>query len=1814
MNKLVSNLIVRVAEVICRERSTPAHKVHVNGMASLAKSLFLCVSLLMGQHIQVCGQVVISEFLAVNSGGLRDEDGESSDWIELYNSSSEPVELAGWYLTDDAANLTKWAFPNVTLNSGQYLVVFASDKNRTNPAAQLHTNFKLTSAGEYLGLVQTNGTTIEWHYSPTFPPQSQNVSYGINPSSGLAEYYSTPTPGVANSTGLTNVLAPVTVSHGRGFYDSAFQVSLACASSNVTIRYTLDGSAPTASSGTIYSSPIPISTTTVLRALAYRSGYLSQPVATHTYIFADHVLNQPTNPPGYPAQWTSSVSAWYGMYPNYPDSNETLKQGLLALPSVCISGSIDDIFGSATGYYNHGSKGNNDSWEKPGSIELIYPDGNEGFQANAGVLGRANGVSSARKRGLRVEFKSIYGATKLKFPGLFDGAKEGRDSASDEFDALIIRPGHHENYTATSYNPVRNIYFRDVMMRDVQIAVSGYGDRNLFVHLYLNGLYWGVYNLTEVYNKDFLADYFGGKPEDWFDVSTKDMGPAPNDGKAGLYDKTDIVGTNRWLSFLHFMDTADLSQPTNYLHAAQEVTPRDFAEYIIYYSYYGVGDWPDNNWNFGMRNGPNPGPGFFLVWDAEKTWLQNDDPQSFRHARYSPYLIQGSGNPKGALYRPAINRIWWGYIQNAEFRMLFADRSYELMHNGGLLTDSNRVERFMYYVNLLNLPIRIDQKRWGADNRRNNQPGVMFTYTDVQAEINRVLSNTENNVSKYIASFRAHQLYPSIDPPLISITASNETSTTCTLSGGSGSTVYYTVNGTDPRLLGGGVSPDALTYVIGGGGVSVLLSDTSLVKARSWQAGEWSALNWLAVSRPNLHRIIFSEIMYNPPMFNGVDGDAFEFLELKNVGSVPVNLRGMTFTRGLTFTFNTDLVLAPGAFAVLVSDATNFVSKYPGVQIAGVYTGKLANNGETLELRDVAGGIVASVKYDDKSPWPESADNGGYSLVPISTADQFDASDATLWRASRNPGGSPGAEDPAPFSDVLISEILARPHSPQKDSIELHNASAQPVNVSGWSLTDNELVPDKFIIPPGTPPIPAGGYLVFNEDNFNPTPGVPPSFALSSLGESVHLFAPDGAGRRLVHSVKFKASTHGVSFGLHTLSTGGIRHPAQTSVTLGTTNSGPRNGPVVINEIMYHPIFPAGTEFIELLNVSTSSVVLFDPANPGNTWRINGASFQFPTNVTLGVGEYLLVVDTSPAQFRAQYGIPTSVQIFGPMGRLGDTGETLELQRPDSPQLDPTTGLFFAPRITVDEVSYRNASPWPTRPAGTGYSLSRVHPLAFGDDPINWAAATPTPGAANVVDTDGDGLPDDVELRYGLNPANGGDAWLDLDGDGRTNLEEWISGTALNDPADVLHLEITHSSPGLIQLAFPAKPGRRYQVQVSEQPGGAEWIPVQEISPVRGGRFQLEQPLSANAARFYRLAVNAHIPLMPPPPTFTLTTSAANGSIALNPPGGVYTTGMVVSVTANANPGFTFSHWSGDLTGSVNPANLTMNGNHSVTANFLAIPNYTLTTSASNGSVTLNPPGGIYDSGTVVTVTANPNIGYKFGNWSGDLVGSVNPTTITMNGNKSVTANFSALPPGSMNVLFVVGASGNNPSDLAISNRLQQAGYTVQMILDNASTTGDATGKGLVIVSSTVGSANVTTKFRDVTVPVINWETGLQDDFGFANTSGNTGSQTNLNLTNPGHPLAGGLSAGIHTVATNAGDFSWGEPGGNPIIIARLNGGSTNPCIYAYETGAVMAVGTAPARRVHLFLQNNTFVSLNANGLSLFDAAVSWAVGQVHPQ
>ena len=295
---------------------------------------------------------------------------------------------------------------------------------------------------------------------------------------------------------------------------------------------------------------------------------------------------------------------------------------------------------------------------------------------------------------------------------------------------------------------------------------------------------------------------------------------------------------DRYLDFLSFVVSADLSRPANYAKVIQDLDPVDFADYIIYYSFYAVGDWPDNNWTFIMGNGANPLPGRFLAWDAEKAWLEYSDEQANKHAWYSPWLQTSSGSD----YQPTLKRIWLGMIRNADFRRLFADRAYQHTHHDGVLSDPTFKARFDAYKDKLDLAIRADQMRWTSDTR-GQFPNRMFTHDDWQDRIDRVRSNTQDNVTEFINAFRSKGLYPAINPPEFNQRGGDVApGFQATLSAGTQSgTIYYTLDGTDPQLSeaeGGGLNPSAIAY-----SEPIAVSGVVEVKARLRNGSTWSALN-----------------------------------------------------------------------------------------------------------------------------------------------------------------------------------------------------------------------------------------------------------------------------------------------------------------------------------------------------------------------------------------------------------------------------------------------------------------------------------------------------------------------------------------------------------------------------------------------------------------------------------------------------------------------------------------------------------------------------------------------------------------------------------------------------------------------------------------------------------------------------------------------------------------------------------------------------------------------------------------------------------
>jgi hypothetical protein len=500
------------------------------------------------------------------------------------------------------------------------------------------------------------------------------------------------------------------------------------------------------------------------------------------------------------------------------------------------------------------------------------------------------------------------------------------------------------------------------------------------------------------------------------------------------------------------------------------------------------------------------------------------------------------------------------------------------------------------------------------------------------------------------------------------------------------------------------------------------------------------------VGNPSLAQryLRITEIMYHPPPSppgQTVSAEEFEYVELKNIGPISMNLSGVRFANGIEFNFTGSAVtsLPAGQSVLVVKNLAAFTSRYGGgFNVAGQYTGALENRGENVRLEDATGEKVLDFDYNNS--WYPITDGDGFSLVIVNESAPWDSWGLKeSWRPSGSEGGSPGQMDTAPaaIAAIRINEVLSRSVPPAVDSVELYNPTANAVNLRGWFLSDDFGTPKKFRVSTDVM-IPARGYVVFDEGQFNTPSNAPTSFAFSSLGDEAYLFSGD-ANTNLtgyVHGFDFGAAENGVPFGRHTTSLGEEHFVAQTAYTRGVTNSGPKVGPIVISEIMFRPPdLPGGEdngmdEYIELHNSTVTPVSLFDPANPANTWQItNAVVFPFPTGVTLPANGYALVVSFNPADatvqamFRARYGVPASVPVFGPYdGKLDNSGESIELLKPDVP------GVSGVPYVLVDRIDYQDGASWPGGADGTQASLQRRSSAQYGNDPINWAAAAPTAG------------------------------------------------------------------------------------------------------------------------------------------------------------------------------------------------------------------------------------------------------------------------------------------------------------------------------------------------------------------------------------------------------------------------------------------------------------------------------------------------------
>jgi hypothetical protein len=557
---------------------------------------------------------------------------------------------------------------------------------------------------------------------------------------------------------------------------------------------------------------------------------------------------------------------------------------------------------------------------------------------------------------------------------------------------------------------------------------------------------------------------------------------------------------------------------------------------------------------------------------------------------------------------------------------------------------------------------------------------------------------------------------------------------------------------TDP---GGMLSDSAIQY-----NTPVTLTESTQIKARVLVGSNPYSL-WSGLAKPSFavgpvaENLRITEIMYHPQDTNEPNDPNEEFIELKNIGAETLNLKLVSFTEGINFTFRS-LQLDPNEYVVVVQDQNEFEAKYgTDPNIAGEYSGRLANDGERIRLEDANGTAILDFTYRDG--WYDITDGLGFSLTikDPNISEPNDWGEKSAWRPSAGVGGSPGWDDAGEVPElgsVKINELLAHSHAGAPDWIELHNTTTELINIGGWFLSDNDANLTKYEIAEG-PTIDQNDYKVFYEDQHfgNPNdPGCNIRFALSENGETLYLHSGQ-AGELTGYSEeeKFGPSETGVAFGRYCKSTGTYNFVAMSENTPRLPNAYPRVGPIVINEIMYHPNDPTGdAEYVELLNISGSQVTLYDFLT-NEPWKFvddeadpdPGINFLFPDNppVTMADGEYLLLV-RNLAAFNAEFTAPPTVTILQWVdGKLNNGGEKPQISMPGDVNAQGQRQY-----IRIDRVHYSDGShhedfgylvppldPWPIQADGYGKSLTRTVSAEYGNDVINWEAAVPSPGTAN---------------------------------------------------------------------------------------------------------------------------------------------------------------------------------------------------------------------------------------------------------------------------------------------------------------------------------------------------------------------------------------------------------------------------------------------------------------------------------------------------
>lgn len=658
---------------------------------------FLVVGLFFLNIFCASGQnLVINELLTSNVNSITDEDNSHEDWLEFYNNGATPIGLLGYGLTDDTAQPFKWTFPQVTLNPGQYLIVWASDKNRRVPGSPLHANFKISSVGETITLTSPSGTTLE-----TVPPVNlqNDVSYGRFPNAtGSFTFFFPATPNAANtSTTYTEALSPPLFSQNSGFYTVGFDLSISSLDSGTTIIYTLDGSEPDENnlSGTTYnyktqypespgqafgafyqysfssnsySGPIPIadrsslpnkisniSTTwdfippyipngpifkgTVVKAKVLKPGALTSKTVTKTYFISLQGANRFTLP-------VVSVSFDENDFYDYTDGISVAGIDFDTWRTAHPNDEVNENLGN----FNRSG----DQYERVANLNY-FVSGQEVLNQKVGVRIHGDYSRQYPSKSLRIYARSSYGADKLDFP-LFS------DQPYPAYERVVIKNAGGDFY---------NTMFRDALCNELVKDLRMETEASQQVVAFMNGEYWGLLALRERYDNNYFKLVYN--------IDAVDL--LENEGAVKEGDATD------YNNLISYFQNNSLIPDANYAYVQTRMDTDNFIDYFVSNIYLENDDWPTNNIVYWRKKTAAYVPNAAYGHDGRWRWAFHDVTSTFGDYQFNTLEYASTSNT-------AINSHPWStlllrkLLENNTFKISFINRFADLMNTNFL---ANRI-------------------------------------------------------------------------------------------------------------------------------------------------------------------------------------------------------------------------------------------------------------------------------------------------------------------------------------------------------------------------------------------------------------------------------------------------------------------------------------------------------------------------------------------------------------------------------------------------------------------------------------------------------------------------------------------------------------------------------------------------------------------------------------------------------------------------------------------------------------------------------------------------------------------------------------------------------------------------------------------------------------------------------------------------------------------------------------------------------------------------------------------------------------------